>query len=302
MASTKTTHRDPYTVLGVNREAGADHIKRAYRDLAKSLHPDLNPGNAKAAEKFSAVAAAYDLLSDPKKRARFDAGEIDAAGMERPQRAYYRDFAEGSGGARYGSGQIHPEDIFSDLFSDTRRSRRRIRGADLSYRLDVPFVEAALGARKRIPLPTGKSLDVTIPAGAENGQTLRLKGQGAAGSSGGPPGDLFIEIRVEPHQHFTRRGDDILLDLPISLSEAILGATITVPTIDGKVSVKIAKGSSSGKVLRIRGKGVAGAKGRGHQLVTLQIMLPDPIDTELSETVEKWSATHPHNPRTGFET
>ena len=202
---------DPYATLEVERTASAAEIKKSYRRLAKKLHPDLNPGNKKVEQQFKEITAAYDLLSDPKKRARFDRGEIDAMGAERPSRGYYRPHAEGGQGAKYqqfdfGEG-AGAEDIFADLFGGRRggRGAPKLRGADVSYVAAVDFVEAAIGARKRLTLADGKTLDVTIPAGTTSGQTLRLKGQGQPGLGGGLPGDALIEIEVQPHPFFTRQ-------------------------------------------------------------------------------------------------
>lgn len=297
--------KDPYQTLGVARGASADDIKKAYRKLAKKLHPDLNPGNKKIEQEFKEVSAAYDLLSDPEKRARFDRGEIDASGAERPGRGFYRSYAESGQGAKYRSADSSfAEDIFSDLFGgafgDRARSRGgarlNIRGADVSYATTASFLEAALGTKKRLILTDGKTLDITIPPGTEDGQTLRLKGQGMPGM-GGPPGDAFIEVKVEPHPFFTREGNDIHLELPVTLPEAVLGASVTVPTIDGKVSLKIPPGSNTGKTLRLRGKGVRKGASRGDQYVKLKVVLPDTPDAELTEFVERWGRRNPYDVR-----
>ncbi len=296
--------RDPYDVLGVTRKASAEEIKQAYRKLAKKLHPDLNPGNKKAEQSFKEVSAAYDLLSDPQKKARFDRGEIDASGAERaPEQPFYKTYAEADQGARYrrfeGEDSPFADDLFADLFGAGTRQRFRARGLDVPYSLEVDFLEAANGAKKRVTLAEGKTLDVTVPPGTEDGRTLRLKGQGQPGLGGGPAGDAFIEIRVRPHPFFRREGRDIHVELPVSLGEAVLGGTVNLPTVDGKVSLKIPPGSNSGTVLRLRGKGVASpaTRQRGDQLVTLRVVLPDQPDAELKEFIERWSQAHPYDPR-----
>ncbi len=306
--------KDPYQALGVGRSASADEIKKAYRKLAKKLHPDLNPGNKKVEQEFKEVTAAYDLLSDADKRAKFDRGEIDASGAERPGRGFYRSYAESGQGAKYRGGEsVFDDDIFSDLFSGgfgartgpggRGGARMNIRGADVSYSATADFIEAALGAKKRLTLTDGKTLDVTIPPGTEDGQTLRLKGQGLPGMGSGAAGDAFIEVRVEPHPLFTRQGNDIHLELPVSLPEAVLGGSINVPTIDGTVSLKVPAGSNTGTVLRLRGKGVPRGKGeRGDQYVKLKVALPDKPDAELTEFVERWAKKNAYDARARFGT
>jgi DnaJ-class molecular chaperone len=296
--------RDPYEVLGVPRNASAEDIKQSYRKLAKKLHPDLNPGNKKAEHSFKEVSAAYDLLSDPEKKARFDRGEIDASGAER-QQPFYKAYAEGEEGARYrrfdGDESPFADDLFADLFRARAGGRQtfRMRGADVSYSLEVDFLEAANGVTRRVTLADGKTLDVTIPPGTEDAQTLRLKGQGQPGMGGAPAGDAFIEIHVRPHPFFTRTGNDVHVELPVSLSEAVLGGSVNLATIDGKVALKIPAGSNSGTVLRLKGKGVLSqaTRQRGDQLVKLTLMLPDRIDPELKEFVERWSQAHGYDPR-----
>jgi DnaJ-class molecular chaperone len=297
--------RDPYDVLGVPRSAGADQIKQAYRKLAKKLHPDLNPGNKKAEQSFKEVAAAYDLLGDEQKKARFDRGEIDASGAERQrEQPFYKTYAETDQGARYrrfdGDESPFADDAFADLFGGGgRRQGFRARGPDISYSLEVDFLEAANGVTRRLTLADGKTLDVTIPPGTEDGQTLRLKGQGAPGIGGGPPGDAFIEVRIRPHPLFSRVGDDIHVELPVTLSEAVLGASVNLPTVDGKVALKIPPGANSGTILRLKGKGVMSqaTRRRGDQLVKLKVVLPETMDPELKAFVERWGKDHPYDVR-----
>ena len=301
---------DPYTVLGVKRDASQDDIRKAYRALAKKLHPDLNPGNKDAEERFKEVSAAYDLLGDAEKRARFDRGEIDASGAETPRQNYYRDFAEDGpqGGAqRYESSAAfadfaESDDIFADLFG--RRgaggAQLRMRGADLPFHLHVDFLDAVNGATRRLSLPDGSTLDVAIPPGIRDGQMLRLKGKGRPGIGGGPPGDALIEVEIMPHPVFRREGDDIHLELPISLSEAVLGGRVDVPTPTGPVTMTIPKGSNSGTILRIRGKGVGRRDGtRGDEYVTLTITLPKDPDPDLENFVAGWAGGKRYNPREG---
>lgn len=285
--------RDPYEVLGVSRTATADEIKKAYRHLAKKLHPDLHPGNAKAAAQFKDVSAAYDLLSDADKRARFDKGEIDASGAEVRRRPFYRSYAESPGGAKY-TGGFDSDDLFSDLFGGGRRRGFKARGADVAYEMQVDFIDAAVGAKRRLTLPDGRTLDVTIPPGSEDGQQLRLKGQGTGGLGGGPAGDAYVEIHVAPHPFFTRKGHDIHVELPVTLSEAVAGGKVQVPTVDGAVAVTVPKGSNTGTVLRLKGKGVLNRQSgaRGDQYVKLKIVLPDKPDPELERFVESWNRSY----------
>jgi DnaJ-class molecular chaperone len=300
---------DPYAILGVKREATQDEIRSAYRGLAKKLHPDLNPGDKQAEEKFKQVAAAYDLLGDPDKRARFERGEIDASGAERPRERYYRDF-------HTADAQDHPystaggfadfmesEDILAEILGRGEgRTRFRIRGQDVHYRLPVDFVEAVNGATKRITMPDGATLDVAIPAGTRDWQILRLRGKGGPGVGGAPSGDALVEIEVRPHKLFTRKDDDIHLDLPISLPEAVLGGKLDVPTPTGAVRMTVPKGANTGRVLRLKGKGVARKDGsHGDEYVTLKIVLPEPLDAEIEEFARRWQAGQSHDPRRNLE-
>ena len=221
--------KDPYVVLGVAKTATADEIKSAYRKLVKKLHPDLHPGDKKAADRFKEVAAAYDIVGDPEKRARFDRGEIDEAGQQAPQQRYYRDFADQGGARHYQSTRGFADfDDVSDLFADffARGAATQCapaRGANVHYRLEIDFLTAATGGQQRITLPDGKQLGVTIPEGVHDGQTLRLKGLGHPGRGDAPAGDALIEIHIRPHPQFERKGDDIVSELAIGLDEAVLG-------------------------------------------------------------------------------
>jgi DnaJ-class molecular chaperone len=286
---------DPYATLGVKKDASQADLQKAYRRLAKKHHPDLNPGNSSAEEKFKEITAAYDLLSDPEKRAKFDRGEIDASGTERPRQRYYRDFADqgdwsgyttSSGFADFGD-FTSSEDILSEIFGRSTRARRR--GQDVRYHLDLSFLDAINGGRQSLTLPDGSNLDVNIPPGTRDGQTLRLKGKGRSAAGAGPPGDALIEVSVLPHPYFTRKGDDIYVDLPISIKEAVLGAKVAVPTPGGTITATVPKWSNTGRVLRLRGRGVPRPDGsKGDEYVTLKIMLPNKPDPELERFVARW--------------
>lgn len=303
---------DPYKVLGVNLDASESQIQRAYRKLAKQFHPDLNPGNAEAEERFKEISAAYELLSDPEKRARYDRGEIDASGAEqRPDYSYYRDFAEGSQGSKYRAGgrseATFRDDDFSDVFADLfgrfgndrgggTRTQFKLRGSDVRYVMPVDFLDAVNGATRRLQTPDGRTLEVTIPPGIEDGQVLRLRGQGGPGLNGGPPGDALIEIRVNPHPLFRRIGNDLHIEVPVPLSQAVLGGKITVPTRTGTARITVPEGSDTGRVLRLRGKGVPAHDGQpaGDQYVTLKIVLGDAVhDEELREFLRRSIARQP---------
>jgi DnaJ-class molecular chaperone len=298
---------DPYTVLGVPRTASEDEIRRAYRKLAKELHPDMNPANrASAEERFKKVSAAYDIVGDAEKRGQYDRGEIDAAGEAR--RGFQRTYAGGSpyggraGGARPGE-DFSFGDIFSDLFGSMRGrgeagSPFGMRGRDARYSLEVDFLEATMGATKRVTLPDGGVLDIAVPEGVSDRQVLRLKGKGSPGVRGAEPGDAMVEIRVRPHQYFKRVDDDIVLDLPITIDEAVLGAKIEVPTISGRVQLTLPKATSSGRVFRLKGKGVHNTTTghTGDQLVSVRIVLPDEIDDKLSYFLSEWRQKNQYNP------
>ena len=296
---------DPYKVLGVPRDAPDDEVRSAYRKLAKQLHPDLNPANkASAEERFKKVSSAYDIVGDPVKRRQYDRGEIDANGEAR--RGFHRAHAGGAGpagGARSGD-DFGFGDIFSDLFGG--RARRgdsdgpfSARGRDVRYTLEIDFLEAAAGAKKRVTMPDAGVLDLTVPEGVSDGQVLRLKGKGSPGMGSNEAGDALVEIKVRPHAQFRRDGDDITLDLPITIDEAVLGAKIEVPTVSGRVHVTIPKGTSSGRVFRLKGKGVhnASAGRTGDQLVSVRIVLPEKIDDKLAYFLSEWRQSHKYDPR-----
>ena len=301
--------KDPYQVLGVGKAATDDEIKKAYRKLARELHPDVNPGDAKAEERFKDISAAYDFLSDQEKRRQYDNGEIDATGAAK--RRAWRGAGPGAGpggggGFRGGRSYAFGEDV-DDIFSEMMRRKEKgrqqthrtgaqaghgVKGEDAHHALTVSFLDAAVGTTKRVTLVSGKSLDVKIPAGAVDGQSLRLKGQGYPSFLGDSDGDAYIDLKVEAHPYFSRRDKDVLLDLPVSVQEAVLGGKVPVPTIHGKVMLTITAGSNSGKVMRLKGKGIDG----GDQLVTLQVVLPE-NDAEFAKLVEKWGARAGYDPR-----
>ncbi len=313
---------DLYSTLGVERSADEAAIKKAYRKLAKELHPDRNRDNPAAAERFSKVTSAYDILTDKDKRARYDRGELDEDGNPRMPFGF-----GGGGGGRPGAGpggnyqRVDPNDfdlggadaadlsdLFEGLFGGARGNRggagmggfgRRAppppKGADVAYRYEVSFAEAALLTPQRVTLRGGKTLDIKLPKGVEDGARIRLTGQGEAGPGG--KGDAIITIAVKPHAFFVRDGDNIRLDLPISLDEAVLGGKVKVPTVDGPVMLAIPAGSSSGKVLRLKGRGFTAKSGtRGDQLVTLQIVVPED-DAALKAFLESWPGRGQGNPR-----
>lgn len=296
--------RDPYEILGVKRDAPQKDVQSAYRKLAKKLHPDLNPGDKQAEDKFKEVSAAYGIVGDEEKRARFDRGEIDSSGAEKPPRSYYRDYAanEGQRGPYQNTGGFadfgDADDMFSSFFSRRSRGQSQMQGQDRQYSMEVDFLDAINGAKKQISLPDGPALDVQIPPGTRDGQTLRLKGKGDPGFNGGKPGDALIAVHVRPHRFYTRDGDDIRLELPISLTEAVLGGKIRVPTPSGAVTVTLQPNSNTGKVLRLKGKGApVRGKDNGDAYVSLKVVLPDAGDPELTRFVSEWEAGKTQDPR-----
>lgn len=304
--------QDPYKVLGVARAATQAEIKKAYRSLAKSLHPDRNPGDQKTEQRFKDVSAAYAILGDETKRKRFDRGEIDAGGHERPEAAFRRAYgrrAYGRAGSTGGAGGFGA-DIFEDLFrhpgsgADGARAGGGARsetagfrtpGKDVRYPLTVPFETAIRGGKARLRLGDGTEISVSVPPGSDTGNTLRLKGKGTAGFGGAPAGDALVDLTVPPHPLFTRDRLDLIIEVPVTLKEAVEGTSVVVPTLDGKVTVKVPPGSSSGRKLRLRGKGISGPPD-GDLYVKLMIVLPDPPDPALSAFVQSWSGG-PSTPR-----
>ncbi len=295
---------DPYKLLGVAKDASQKDIQKAYRALAKKLHPDLNPGDKEAERKFKEIASTNALLSDEEKRGRFDRGEIDAAGVEVPQRRYYRDYAGAEGpGHAYDTGAgfadlSEDDDLLSAIFANRGRRPFHMRGGDLRYHLDLDFLDAVNGVTRRVTMPDGAALDITIPPGTREGQALRLKGKGEPSPGEGPPGDALIEVSVRPHPFYVRDGNDVRLDVPISINEAVLGGKIAVPTPAGPVNANLPPGTNTGRVLRLRGRGVPLPEGgRGDVYITLKIVLPDAPDPALEAFVEGWEAGRSQAPR-----
>lgn len=309
--------RDPYEVLGVSKTASEAEIKKAFRNLAKKYHPDTKSGDKK---KFQEVSAAYDVVGDKEKRKKFDAGEIDASGNPRgfdPRAHGFEGSPFGQGGQRGGAGPgdfhftwsnqngettegFRAEDIFSELFGGLGGGGRRGRGQqqarqgqDFTVATTVSFEEAARGGTRRVTLPNGEQIDVKIPAGLKDGQQIRLKGRGGAGRAGGEAGDVLISVSVAPHPVFTREGNDLRMELPISLKEAVLGAKVPVATLTGTVQLSVPPNSNTGSVLRLKGKGIAPPSGEAGDLyVKLVVTLPGQADSELRKFVESWSSTY----------
>jgi len=305
---------DPYSVLGVAKTASEEEIRQAFRKLAKKHHPDLNPGNKAAEAKFKEISQANDILSDPEKRRRFDTGEIDASGQEMPPRGFYRDQAGGPSGRKYQRAGGHEEfvdmgGIFSEMFGDRRgfgfggAEGLDTGGLPLSYTLAVPFLVAARGGKQRVGLPDGRTLDIDVPEGTRDGTTLRLKGQGMPGAKGQPPGDAFVEIRVQPHAFFQARDNDIHVEVPVTLREAVLGGRIKVPTVGGSVMLSVPAGSNTGTTLRLKGRGLLDRKSgqRGDQYAKLKVVLPDKPDDKLKAFLESWEAGKSEDPRQAME-
>ncbi|MBX7249667.1 MAG: J domain-containing protein [Caulobacteraceae bacterium] len=307
---------DPYSELGIARSASQDEVRKAFRKLAKQHHPDKNPGDAKAEEKFKRISAAFDILGDEEKRKKFDRGEIDADGREQ----FRGGFGGGAGGSPFGAGGpqgfrgnfegVDLDEIFSMFggggFAGQARGGRAgrggfqapPRGVDVRARLEVDLVDTILGATRRIQFSDGRTVDVGIPKGAQTGQVLRLKGQGQEGR-GGAFGDALIELNVRPHAVFRPDGADLEMDLPVSVPDAVLGGKVEAPTPEGNVSVTVPKGSNSGSVLRLKGRGGVDPKTgkRGDLKARLVVTLPDSADSRLEAFAEDWRKNRPYQPR-----
>ncbi len=286
-----------YKTLGVSKSATQSDIKKAFRKHMKALHPDLNPGDAAKEAKFKRVSAANDILSDPDKRALYDRGEIDENGADVAQNP----FGRGAGGQpRGGQGYGDMGDMFSQMFGGGGQRggfQQAFKGQDQHYNMQVSFTEAALGADKQIHLADGSAVNVRIPKAIESGQTIRLKGKGQPGQNGGPAGDALIEVKVGTHPVFSRDGLDIEVVLPITLYEATLGGKVEVPTLHGAVGLKVPAGTNSGKVLRLKGRGVEKGRMKGDQLVRLQIHLPEKVDAKLETFMQEMQENAPYDPR-----
>ena len=316
--------RDPYSTLGVSKSASADEIKKAFRRLAKQYHPDQNK-DAKAKERFAEINGAYEIVGDETKRGQFDRGEIDADGKPRFQggfegfgggrRAGAGGFDFEAGGnpfARGGRGQqgtIDPSDFFADLFGQGGRGGRAgasaapTRGEDVKADVTVTLPEAVHGAQARVTLPTGRTLEIKVPAGIEDGKQIRLKAQGQPSPMGGTPGDAIITVHIGKHKFFQVEGRDLRVDLPVTLYEAVLGAKVNVPTLDGAIELTLPSGARNGRTLRLRGKGLPAGNGQvaGDLLITPRIVLPEGTDDELESLMRKQEAEKPYNPRTNLE-
>ena len=292
---------DPYQVLGVPRTASADEIRKAFRKLAKANHPDTNPNNKEAEERFKRVSGAFDIIGDAAKRKKFDAGEIDADGREA-----MGGFGGGGRGASFEGVDLN--DILGEMFGGGGRGGRggggagggfggfSQRGADVRARMDIDLEDAIRGAKRRISFSDGRTIDVTIPKGAQEGQTLRLKGQGSPGRAG--PGDAFIELAIAPHPIFRREGQTLVMDVPVSVYDAVLGGRAEAPTPDGPVTLTIPKGANTGTRLRLKGRGLSDAKGvRGDLFARLVVTLPDKPDPSLEGFAEIWKRERPYSPK-----
>ena len=296
--------KDPYKLLGVPKTASEADIRKAYRTLAKKLHPDVNPGDKAAETRFKEVTAAYNLLSDKDLRARYDSGQVDASGQQQAPFGFGQGGFGGFQNRQFEGGDFDEmADLFSSLFgmnmgarTDPRRSQfvRPKKGADIRYKLTLNFLEALKGGKKRVKMGDGKTLDVKIPKGVEDGQTLRLRGKGQPGANGGPAGDAKVDISVSSHKYFSRDGNTVRLILPISLKEAVLGAKVRIPMPEGSVQLNIPAGTNSGKKLRLKGKGISG----GDLVVTTQIVVEDPKNKDLEQWAKAFVGEKDFNPRT----
>lgn len=298
---------DPYQVLGLSKTAEQEAIKKSYRKLAKKYHPDLNPGNKEAEKKFKEVTHAFDLIGTPEARAKFDRGETEDQQREqyeefmnkrRERPSYYDSQHDGGGRYTYSFGdEVHADDFFENIFGGFGRKSHQFPGEDITYKMQVDFRDAALGGTKVITLPEGKNLEVKIPAGIESGKKLRFKGLGKPGHNGGASGDLYIEIEVNPLEGFLREGLDIITEVPVSFIEALTGAEIEVPTLEGNILLKVPAGVSTGTKLRIKNKGAGSPEKRGNHIVVLKVVMPKDVDPLLMEAARNLKDKFNYNPR-----
>ncbi len=305
---------DPYSELGVSKTASADELRKAFRKLAKQYHPDANPGNAAAEERFKRVSGAFDIVGDPEKRKKFDAGQIDADGRE-TMRGFGGGQGPGAGpfgaggGPRPGFGGarsanfegVDIDDILGEMFGGRGgrgggfRQGPPPKGADVRGKVDISLEEAITGAKKRLAFSDGRTIEVAIPKGASDGQTLRLKGQGMGGPGG--PGDALIDIAVRPHPLYRIEGENLVMDVPISVPDAVLGGKVTAPTPEGNVSLTVPPGANSGQILRLKGRGMPKGGKRGDLLARLIVTLPDAPDETLKTFAEDWRKQRPYTPK-----
>jgi DnaJ-class molecular chaperone len=297
--ATADVAQDPYSELGVSRTASAEDVRKAFRKLAKDLHPDRNPGDKAAEERFKRVSAAFDIVGDPEKRAKFDRGEIDADGREAPPQGF-RGGGGPFGGAGGGFDGVDLDEVFGGMFSGRGRSGRgfAMKGSDVQARMDVDLEETISGATRRVTFGDGRMLDVTIPKGASDGQVLRLRGQGYPGRGGGPAGDALIELAIRAHPVFRQDGADLHMDLPVSIPDAVLGAKVEAPTPEGRVTLTVPKHSNAGALLRLKGRGafdpITGR--RGNLIAHIALVLPESVDAELERFAESWRKDRPYTP------
>lgn len=306
---------DPYSELGVSKAANADEIRKAFRKLAKQYHPDANPGNKAAEERFKRVSGAFDIIGDPDKRKKFDAGQIDADGRETmrghpggpggpfgegPFSGRGPQFQQGGRSAQFEGVDI--EDILGEMFGRGGRNGGRgfrppppQKGADVRGKVDISLEEAIAGAKKRLAFSDGRTLEVTIPKGAGDGQVLRMKGQGLGGPGG--PGDAMIEIAIRPHPVYRIEGENLIMDVPVSVPDAVLGGKVTAPTPEGNVSLTVPPGANSGQILRLKGRGMPKGGKRGDLLARLVVTLPDTPDAELQKFAQVWREKRSYTPK-----
>ena len=295
---------DPYKTLGVSRSDSLEEIKKSYRKLAKKYHPDINPNNKESEKKFKDILNAYELIGTNEAKEKFAKEEKE---REQKNGQFYRDDREQKNGySNEFENSFDSEDVFENIFGSRfmrqgKNSGIRMKGEDHLYKLDIEFKEAALGGQKNITLPDGRQLKLEIPAGTEDGEKIKFKGLGGQGIGGGLTGDVYVQISIKPHKFFSRVGNDIITEVSISFFEAISGAEIKVPTIDGSVMLKVPAGVTSGSKLRIKNKGIFHNSYTGHQIVILKVAIPKNIDPAFASAVQKLEQKYSYNPRESKE-